>query len=91
MHTSGAEFMHSDRSWKEMCSMVGNLVAESGTGKGHLSGLVEAICRTQVLQEQILQRHLRTHGIVDSPQQYPARVPPRWWLQQDRQVLHLVR
>ena len=35
MHTSGAEFKHSDRSWKEMCGMVGNLVAESGTGKVH--------------------------------------------------------
>lgn len=27
--------MHSDRSRKEMCGMVGNLVAESGTGKVH--------------------------------------------------------
>ena len=35
MHTSGAEFMHSDRSWKEMCGMMGNLVAEGGTGKVH--------------------------------------------------------
>ena len=32
-HISGAEFMYPDRSWKEMCGMVGNLVAESGTGK----------------------------------------------------------
>ena len=44
-HISGAEFMYPDRSWKEMCGMMGNLVAESGAGKGQLSGLVEALCR----------------------------------------------
>ena len=38
-HISGAEFMYPDRSWKEMCGMMGNLVAESGAGKGQLSGL----------------------------------------------------
>ena len=31
--------MYPDRSWKEMCGMMGNLVAESGAGKGQLSGL----------------------------------------------------
>ena len=75
-HISGAEFMYPDRTWKEMCGMMGNPVAESGAGKGQLPGLVEALCRTQVLQERIPQRHLRTHGIVHSPLQYPARVPP---------------
>ncbi len=44
-HVSGAEFMYPDQSWKEMCGMMGNLVAESGAGKGQLSGLVEALCR----------------------------------------------
>ena len=38
-HISGAEFMYPDRSWKVMCGMMGNLVAESGAGKGQLSGL----------------------------------------------------
>ena len=44
-HVSGAEFMYPDLSWKETCGMMGNLVAESGAGKGQLSCLVEAICR----------------------------------------------
>lgn len=44
-HISGAEFMYPDQSWKEMCGMMANLVADSGAGKGQLSGLVEAICR----------------------------------------------
>ena len=42
-HVSGAEFMYPDRSWKEMCGMMGNLVAESGAGKGQLSGLPHLI------------------------------------------------
>lgn len=44
-HVSGAEFMYPDQSWKEMCGMMANLVADSGAGKGQLSGLMEAICR----------------------------------------------
>ena len=35
-HVSGAEFMYLDKSWKEMCRMLANLVADSGTGKGPL-------------------------------------------------------
>ena len=42
-HISGAEFMYPDQSWKEMCGMMDHLVADSGAGKGQLSGLVEAI------------------------------------------------
>ena len=37
--------MYPDQSWKEMCGMLANLVADSGAGKGQLSGLVEALCR----------------------------------------------
>lgn len=44
-HVSDAEFMYPDQSWKEMCGMMANLVADSGAGKGQLSGLMEAICR----------------------------------------------
>lgn len=44
-HVIGAEFMYPDQSWKEPCGMMGNLVADSGAGKGQLSSLVEAICR----------------------------------------------
>ena len=35
--------MYPDQSWKEMCGMMAHLVADSGAGKGQLSGLVEAI------------------------------------------------
>ena len=44
-HVSGAEFMYSDLSWKEMSGMMANLVADSGAGKGQLSSIVEALCR----------------------------------------------
>ena len=33
-HISGAEFMYPDRSWKEMCGMMGNLVADRLRRKG---------------------------------------------------------
>ena len=44
-HVSGSEFQYPDLSWKELCGMMANLVAESGGNKGQLSNLVEAICR----------------------------------------------
>lgn len=43
-HVSGAHFIYPDHSWKELCGMMANLVADSGAGKGQLSGLVEAMC-----------------------------------------------
>ena len=43
-HMSGAEFQYPDLTWKEMCGLMANLVAESGGNKGQLSLLVEAIC-----------------------------------------------
>ena len=42
-HVSGTEFMYPDNTWKEMCGMMGNLVADSGGNKGQLSAIVEAI------------------------------------------------
>ncbi len=42
---SEAKFQYPDLSWKEMCGMMGNLVADSGCNKGQLSPIVEAICR----------------------------------------------
>ena len=44
-HVSGSEFQYPDLSWKELCGMMANLVAESGGNKGQLSNIVEAICR----------------------------------------------
>ena len=43
-HVSGAEFMYPDNSWKELCGLMANIVADSGGNKGQLSPLVEAIC-----------------------------------------------
>ena len=44
-HISGAEFQYPDRSWKETCGKMAQLVGNSGDNKGQLSCLVEAICR----------------------------------------------
>lgn len=44
-HISGTEFMYPDRTWKEPCGIMAHLVADSGTGKGQLAPLVEAVCR----------------------------------------------
>ena len=41
---SESEFQYPDLSWKELCGMMGNLVADSGCNKGQLSNIVEAIC-----------------------------------------------
>ena len=44
-HISGAEFQYPDRSWKETCGMMAQLVGNSGDNKGQLTDLVKAICR----------------------------------------------
>ncbi len=44
-HISGAEFQYPDRSWKEMCGQMAQLVGDSGCNKGQLTDLVKAICR----------------------------------------------
>ena len=44
-HVSGTEFQYPDLTWKELCGMMANLVADSGCNKGQFSNLVEAICR----------------------------------------------
>ena len=41
---SEAKFQYPDLSWKELCGMMANLVADSGCNKGQLSNIVEAIC-----------------------------------------------
>ena len=42
---SESKFQYPDHTWKEMCGMMANLVADSGCNKGQLSNLVEALCR----------------------------------------------
>ena len=44
-HISGAEFQYPDLIWKEMCCKMALLVAESGSNKGQLTDLTNAICR----------------------------------------------
>ena len=44
-HISGAEFQYPDRSWKETCGMMAQLVGNSGDNKGQLTDLMKAICR----------------------------------------------
>ena len=44
-HISDAEFQYPDRSWKEMCGLMAQLVGDSGCNKGQLTDLVKAICR----------------------------------------------
>lgn len=44
-HISGAEFQYPDRSWKETCGMMAQLVGDSGCNKGQLSDLAKAICK----------------------------------------------
>ena len=44
-HVSGAEFMYPDLSWKELCGMMANLVADSGCNKGQFTNISEAMCR----------------------------------------------
>ena len=44
-HMSSAEFQYPDLTWKEPCGMMASLVGDSGSNKGQLSNVVEAICR----------------------------------------------
>ena len=36
-HVSGAEFQYPDNTWKEVCGLMANIVADSGGNKGQLS------------------------------------------------------
>ena len=64
-HVSGAEFMYPDYSWKEVCGLMANIVADSGGNKGQLSLLVEAICRD-------FRRHDMPSGFHQSTLRQPA-------------------
>ena len=44
-HISGTEFQYPDLTWKELCGIMANLMADSGCNKGQLSNIVEVICR----------------------------------------------
>ena len=82
-HKSGAEFMYPDQSWKEMCGMMANLVADSGAGKGQLSGLVEAICRDfrQHDDEELMKlvEWQKTMKTKSANKEKPARPDVAFW------------
>ena len=66
---SESKFQYPDHTWKEMCGMMSNLVADSGCNKGQLSNLVEALCRNlrehdEVELEKLVgwQRQIKTKG-----------------------------
>ena len=64
-HISDAEFQYPDRSWKEMCGLMTQLVGDSGCNKGQLTYLVIAICR-QGHSSQCLGRGVRTSSTPHS-------------------------
>ena len=61
-HINGAEFQYPDNTWKEVCGLMANIVADSGGNKGQLSQIVEAICRQAA----------RTSRTIISPSSQPA-------------------
>ena len=82
-HISGAEFQYPDRSWKEPCGQMANLVADSGGNKGQLSTLVEALCRDfrQHDEEELKklvewQRQMKTKS---ANKEKPARPDVAFW------------
>ena len=72
-HVCGAEFQYPDNSWKEVCGLMANIVADSGGNKGQMSPLVEAICRDfrqhdKAVTDQLVewQRQSNANGGKDS-------------------------
>ena len=53
-HISGAEFQYPDRSWKEMCGQMAQLVDDSVCNKGQLTDLVKAICLVDIIKPTFL-------------------------------------
>ena len=75
--------MYPDQSWKEMCGMLANLVADSGAGKGQLSGLVEALCRDfRAHDEEELAKLVEWQKMVKTKsanKEKPARPDVAFW------------
>ena len=76
-HMSGAEFQYPDLTWKELCGMMANLVADSGCNKGQLSLFLEEICRDFRVHDETEykklvdgQRQIKTH---EANKEKPAR------------------
>ena len=82
-HISGAQFQYPDRSWKEPCGMMANLVADSGGNKGQLSSVVEAVCRDfRLHDEEELQRLVEWQKSIKSKgsnKEKPIRPEVAFW------------
>lgn len=82
-HISGAEFQYPDLSWKELCGMMANLVADSGCNKGQLSNIVEAICRDFRQHDEAELKKLvewqRQYKSKASNKEKPARPEVAFW------------
>ena len=82
-HVSGAEFQYPDLTWKELCGMMANLVADSGCNKGQLSNLVEAICRDFRQHDEAELKKLvewqRQYKSKASNKEKPARPEVAFW------------
>lgn len=82
-HVSGTEFQYPDLTWKELCGMMANLVADSGCNKGQLSNIVEAICRDfrQHDDEELkkLVEWQRLYKSKASTKEKPARPDVAFW------------
>ena len=82
-HVSGAKFMYPDLSWKEMCGMMGNLVADSGCNKGQFTNITEAICKDFRQHDEVefnklvdWQRQMKTRG---ANKEKPERPDVSFW------------
>jgi hypothetical protein len=53
-HISSAEFQYSDRTWKEMCGMMANLVGDSSCNKGQFCQELNAHIKTGYCKEKLL-------------------------------------
>lgn len=80
---SEAKFQYPDLSWKELCGMMANLVADSGCNKGQLSNIVEAICHNfrehdeKELEKLVeWQRQMKTKS---ANKEKPARPDVSFW------------
>lgn len=82
-HVSEAKFQYPDLSWKELCGMMGNLVAASGCNKGQLSNIVEAICRSfRIHDDAELQKLVEWQKQVKTKsanKEKPARPEVSFW------------
>ena len=50
--------MYLDKSWKEMCRMLANLVADSGTGKGPLVLMFSCLNKKMFFCSHVFQKHV---------------------------------